>query len=102
MVPLVGNLCTNLIANGSIGKEIGANGKNGNTIGANGTNVTNQWYHWKNPEHTLLWQCRGNNWGSLYIGKEDSEMKTQQIVRKNFGCFTKEPSPRPGLPVGIG
>ena len=38
-------ICTNLIANGAIGKEIGANGKNGNTIGTNGTNVTNQWYH---------------------------------------------------------
>ena len=57
MVPLVGNICTigtNLITNGTIGKEIGANGKNGNAIGTNGTNVTNQWYHWENPEHT---QC---------------------------------------------
>ena len=57
MVPLVGNICTigtNLITNGTIGKEIGANGKNGNTIGTNGTNVTNQWYHWENPEHTLF------------------------------------------------
>ena len=56
MVPLVGNICiigTNLITNGTIGKEIGANGKNGNAIGTNGTNVTNQWYHWENPEHTL-------------------------------------------------
>ena len=56
VVPLVGNICTictNLIANGTIGKEIGANGKNGNT---NSANVTNQWYHWKNPEHTLN-QC---------------------------------------------
>ena len=52
MVPLVGNICTNLIAIGTIGKELGANGKNGNTIGTNGTNVTNQWYHWENPEHT--------------------------------------------------
>ena len=55
MVPLVGNICTigtNLVANGTIGKEIGANGKNGNTIGTNGTNVTNQWYHWENPENT--------------------------------------------------
>ena len=54
MIPLVGNICTicaNLIANGTIGKEIGANGKNGNTIGTNGTNVTNQWYHWENHEH---------------------------------------------------
>ena len=33
MVPLVGNICTNLIANGTICKEIGANGRNGNTIG---------------------------------------------------------------------
>ena len=41
MVPLVGNICTNLIANGTIGKEIGANGKNGNTIGTSGTNVSN-------------------------------------------------------------
>ena len=62
---MVGNICTNcanLVANGTIGKEIGANGKNGNiigtngkngnTIGTNGTNVTNQWYHWENPEHT--------------------------------------------------
>ena len=51
MVQLVDNICTiciNLIANGTIGKEIGANGK----IGTNGTNVTNQWYHWENPEHT--------------------------------------------------
>ena len=55
MVPLVGNIftiCTNLITNGTIGKEIGANGKNGNAIGTNGTNVTNQWYHWENPELT--------------------------------------------------
>ena len=55
MVPLVGNICTigtNLITNGTISKEIGANGKNGNVIGTNGTNVTNQWYHWENPEHT--------------------------------------------------
>ena len=39
MVPLVGNICTigtNLITNGTIGKEIGANGKNGNAIGAIG------------------------------------------------------------------
>ena len=55
MVSLVGNIftiCTNLITNDTIGKEIGANGKNGNAIGTNGTNVTNQWYHWENPEHT--------------------------------------------------
>ena len=55
MVPLLGNICTigtNLITNGTIGKEIGANGKNGNAIGTNGTNVTNQWYHRENPEHT--------------------------------------------------
>ena len=32
MVPLVGNICTNLITNDTIGNEIGANGKNGNTI----------------------------------------------------------------------
>ena len=41
MVPLVGNMCIilyQLIANGTIGKEIGANGKNGNTIGKNVTN----------------------------------------------------------------
>ena len=50
MIPLVGNICTNLIANGTIGKEIGANGKNDNTIGTNGTNVTNQWYH----SHAIL------------------------------------------------
>ena len=37
MVPLAGNICTNLIANGTIGKDVGANGKNGNTIGTNGT-----------------------------------------------------------------
>ena len=53
MLPLVGNICTNLITNGTIGKEIGANGQNGNTIGTNCTNVTNQWYRWENPEHTL-------------------------------------------------
>ena len=56
MVPLVGNICTigtNLITNGTIGKEIGANDKNGNTSGTNGTNVTNQWYHWENP-HTRI------------------------------------------------
>ena len=60
MVPLVGNICTigaSLITNGTIGKEIGANGKNGNAIGTNGTNVTNQWYHWENPEHTLCLCC---------------------------------------------
>ena len=53
MVPLVGNIftiCNNLITKGTIGKEIGANGKNGNINGT--TNVTNQWYHWENPEHT--------------------------------------------------
>ena len=44
-VPLVGNIFT-------IGKEIRVNGKIGNAIGINGTNVTNQWYHWENPEHT--------------------------------------------------
>ena len=33
MVPLVGNICTNLIANGTIGKEIGANGNTNGTIG---------------------------------------------------------------------
>ena len=56
MVPLVGNIftiCTIVITNGTIGKEICAYGKNGNAIGTNGTNVTNQWYHWENPEHTL-------------------------------------------------
>ena len=53
MVPLVGNICTNLIVNGTIGKEIGTNGKNGNTIDTNGTNVTNQWYHCENPEHAI-------------------------------------------------
>ena len=55
MVPLVGNIftiCTNLITNVTIGKEIGANGKKGNAI----------WYQWykcyqpmvplENPEHT--------------------------------------------------
>ena len=60
MVPLVGNICTictNLITNGTIGREIGANGKYGNTIGTNGTNVTNQWYHWENPEHTQCQSC---------------------------------------------
>ena len=44
MVPLVGNICTmctNLTADGTIGKETGANCKHGNTIGNNGTNVTN-------------------------------------------------------------
>ena len=52
MVTLVGNICTtgtNLITNGTIGKEIGANGKSGNAIGTSGTNVTNQWNHWENP-----------------------------------------------------
>ena len=41
MVPLVGTICicTNLIASGTIGKEIGANGKNGNTC-TNSTKVT--------------------------------------------------------------
>ena len=56
MVPLIGNIftiCTNVITNGTTGKQIGANGANGNAIGTNGTNVTNQWYHWENPEHTL-------------------------------------------------
>ena len=46
MVPLVGNICTNLTTNGTIGIEIGANVKNGN---ANGTNVINQW---ENHEQT--------------------------------------------------
>ena len=46
MVTLVGNIftiCTNLITNGTIGKEIGVDGKNGNAPGTNRTNVTNQW-----------------------------------------------------------
>ena len=48
------NICTIQLPVGTIGIEIGANGKNGDTIGTNyGTNVTNQWYHWENPEHTL-------------------------------------------------
>ena len=54
MVPLVGNICTictNLIANGTIGKEIGANGKNVTTIG---TNVTIQWYHWENLDSRYI------------------------------------------------
>ena len=59
MVPLVGNICPNLIANGSIGKEIGANGKNGNTIGTNGTNVNNQWYHWKSPQTHIVVAVQG-------------------------------------------
>ena len=42
---------------GAIGKEIGAIGKTGNDIGTNGTNVTNQSYHWENPEH-MLWLPR--------------------------------------------
>ena len=61
MVPLVGNIYTigtNLITNGTISKEIAANGKNGNTIGTNGSNVTNQWYHCENPEHTRRWWVR--------------------------------------------
>ena len=57
MVPLVGNICTNLIAN-TIGKEIGANGKNGNTIGTTGTNATNQWYHWVNPNTHIILPCK--------------------------------------------
>ena len=57
---LVGNICTictNLIANDTIGKEIGANGKIGNTIGTNGTNVTNRWHHWEytNTRIAKLW-----------------------------------------------
>ena len=39
MVPLVGNtftICTNLITNDTIGKEIGANCKNGNANGTGG------------------------------------------------------------------
>ena len=58
MVPLVGNIftiCTgSLITNGTIGEKNGANGKNGYAIGTYNINVTNQWYHWENPEHT---QC---------------------------------------------
>ena len=46
-------VCTNLITNGTIGEEIGANGKNGNAFGTNGTNVTNQWYHLENSEHSI-------------------------------------------------
>ena len=33
---LVTTICTNLIVNGTIGKEIGVNGKHDNTIGNNG------------------------------------------------------------------
>ena len=64
MVPLVGNnfiICTNLITNGTIGKEIDANGKNGSGIGTNGTNMTNPWYHWENPENTLYHMHRLNH-----------------------------------------
>ena len=75
MVPLVGNICTigtNLITNGTIGKEIGAKGKNGNAIGTNGTNVTNQWYHWENPEHTHRQQMMQTDYSvgnSTNVGK---------------------------------
>ena len=65
LVPMVGKICTigtNLITNG---KEIGANGKNGNAIGTNGTNVTNQRYHWENPEHT---HCFYHDVGICLIG----------------------------------
>ena len=59
VVPLVGNICTvgtNVIANGTIGREICANGKNGYTMGTYGTTVTNQWYNWEDPEHTLYFR----------------------------------------------
>ena len=55
IVPLVCNIVTirtNLITNDTTGKEIGEIFKI--NIGSNGTNVTNQWYHWENPEHTQL------------------------------------------------
>ena len=49
MVPLVGNICTictNLIANGTIGKEIVANGlKMVIPLVPMVTNVTSHWYH---------------------------------------------------------
>ena len=67
MVPLAGNICTNLITNGTIGKEIGANCKNGNAIGTNGTNVTNQWYHWENPEHTHSKPVTGVQWIYVFL-----------------------------------
>ena len=64
MVSLVGNIftiCTNwntigkeIGANGKNGAVIGTNGKNGNAIGTNGTNVTNQWYHWENPNTRIV------------------------------------------------
>ena len=52
MVPLVGNIftvCTNLITNGIIGKEIGANGKMVITLVPIVQMLPAKWYHWENP-----------------------------------------------------
>ena len=60
MVPLVGNIYTigtNLIANGTIGKEIG---ENGHTIGTNVTNVTNQMVQFGVPRtHAMFYHLHG-------------------------------------------
>ena len=53
MVPLVGNIFTiwtNVITNGTIGKEIGANGK---MIMPLVPMLPTKGYHWENPEHTV-------------------------------------------------
>ena len=78
MVPLVINICTictNLITNGTIGREIGANGTNGKTIGTNGTNVTNQWYHCENHEHT---QCL--YWYILYLKGDQRRSLSERML----------------------
>ena len=52
MVSLVSKICaiyTNLME--PLIKKLVQMVKNSNTIGTNDTNVTNQWYHWENPEH---------------------------------------------------
>ena len=88
MVPLVGSICTigtNLITNGTIGKEIGANGKNGNTIGTNGTNVTNQWYHWENPEHTQRGKfCQRGKSHLIQYGEPETDSFLSQGEHKNI------------------
>ena len=61
MVPLVGNICpigSNLIANGTIGKEIGANGKNGNTIGTD--MLPTYGTIWRTPNTRDVIQLRSN------------------------------------------
>ena len=71
-----------LIANGTIGKEIGANG---NTIGINGTNVTTQWYHWKDPEHPHFFEQNMKN--TILYRLKFASLLPKKITVHRIGMF---------------